>query len=118
VGKKMKKTLVFELFASILVVALLAGLNALMGKSLALDNELTLLSLDSRDVAVNAHRRHHGARHGHAQRHHERRRPVEHNSQPAQPQPAGGNTPATHNATPPAPPVQATPAPATTPQVQ
>ncbi|MFO1471799.1 MAG: hypothetical protein U1F27_12280 [Turneriella sp.] len=82
----MKKTLVFELFASILVVALLAGLNAIMGKSSELDHELTLLSLNTGDVTVNAHRRHHGARHGHAPRHHERRRPVQHSTQGAQPQ--------------------------------
>lgn len=74
VGRKMKKTLIFELFASILVVGLLAGLNALMGKSSDLDRELTLLSLNTANQAINAHRRHHGAGHGHAGRHHERRR--------------------------------------------
>ena len=50
----MKKTLVFELCASILVVALLAGLNAVMGKSPELDRELTLLSGESGTTAARA----------------------------------------------------------------
>lgn len=87
----MKKTLIFELCASILVVALLAGLNAVMGKSSELDHELTLLSLNTGDVAVNAHRRYHGPGHGHARRHHERRRPAQH-TESSQPQSAPATT--------------------------
>ena len=124
----MKKTLIFELFASILVVGLLAGLNALMGKSSELDRELTLLSGKPSAVSINAHRRH-GGRHGHAGRHHERRRHEGSQSrvsdnhagqqhQVGQQQPAGGNAPATHNAAPPAQPAPATLTPVERPRVQ
>ena len=97
----MKRTLFYELCASLLVIALLAGFNAVTGKAASSDAALELWQQKKAGLVINEHR-HRG--HGHARRHHERRR---HHDQHPQQQPAAQN----------AQPAMVPPAPAATPLV-